>query len=395
MTELSIGQIRDFRLHSHHLDRVYAKDAIPEIAGACGMQNTPPGAWETALFNRVPDCSQEEMEELLYREKTLLQAWSFRGTPVVFPESESPVYLSALAARDGEPWIYTQGITLALDYLQMDFDEVFALLKQVIPKLDGHMAASKTALDQTLADWIAPYLPAEKRLLWNQPSMYGSPEKQTVGGAAVSFLLRPCSFEGLVVFGGRDKTTPTFTSYRNWTGHAVQADKDAEKKLVRKYLHCYGPTTADSFITWLGCGKKQGKRIWETAASEMEPVCVSGKKSYILSSDKDAFSSPPCPGREILLLGGHDPFLDQRDRTVPLPDKSFHKQVWKLVANPGTVVRRGEIIGTWNSKKKRAGMEITINLWDAGCSRAKLGDLAEEYAVFRQEKLVDIKYTGG
>ena len=50
---------------------------------------------------------------------------------------------------------------------------------------------------------MLPVLPAEKRDLWNQPSMYGSPDKQTVGGAVVSFLLRPCAFMGLVVFGRR------------------------------------------------------------------------------------------------------------------------------------------------------------------------------------------------
>ena len=85
MTEPSIEQIRIFRLRSHHLDSVYSKSETDRLAGACGMQNTPPGAWETALFNRVPDCTLSDMEHLLYEQKTLLQAWSYRGTPVDFP----------------------------------------------------------------------------------------------------------------------------------------------------------------------------------------------------------------------------------------------------------------------------------------------------------------------
>ena len=39
MTELSVEQIRRFRLAAHHLDRVYANADIPVVVGACGMQN--------------------------------------------------------------------------------------------------------------------------------------------------------------------------------------------------------------------------------------------------------------------------------------------------------------------------------------------------------------------
>lgn len=280
MTEPSIEQIRIFRLRSHHLDSVYSKSETDRLVGACGMQNTPPGAWETALFNRVPDCTLSDMEHLLYEQKTLLQAWSYRGTPVVFPVSESSAFLSALIPDEPEPWIYTQGIALALDFLQMDFDSLLEILKQVIPQLDDHVIVSKSALDQTLAGWMTPLIPIQKRKLWNQPSMYGSPDVQTVGGAVVSFLLRPCAFHGLVVFGKRDGISPTFTSFKNWTGSPIPPDRDAKKKLVRKYLHCYGPATADMFASWLGCSGKQARRMWNTIQKKWR-LSQSSKKRHL------------------------------------------------------------------------------------------------------------------
>lgn len=390
MTEPTIEQIRNFRLRSHHLDKYYNKNQIPGLVGACGMQNSPPGAWETALYNRVSGCSLPEMEQLLYEKKSLLQAWSLRGAPVVFPASESDAFLSALIAKDNEPWIYTQGITLALDFLQMGFDELFEMLKQVMPGLDGQLIISKTALDQTLAQWMLPLLPASKRDLWNQPSMYGSPDKQTVGGAVVSFLLRPCAFEGLVVFGARNGISPTFTSYKSWTGRPMNTggDRNAERKLVRKFLHCYGPATVDSFISWLGCSAKQGRRIWASVSEEMEPVKVLGKKAYLLSCDKEQLFSAELPERELLLLGGHDPFLDQRDRLILQPDKSRHKQIWKLVSNPGAILHRGEIIGIWTGKKAGSRLKLEMTLWSDLPEKQKLLDLAEEYSEFRQMKCI-------
>lgn len=395
--EPDVTQIRMFRLHSHHLDREYGKSDLLDIAGACGLQNTPPGAWETALFNRVPDYSQADMEELLYRKKTLLQAWSLRGAPVVFPASECDTFLTALTAKEDEPWIYTRGISAALDFLQMDFEELFLLLKRVIPRLDGGMITSKSDLDQTLAGWMEPFLADDKRVLWNRPSMYGDPDRQTVGGAVVSFLLRPCAFEGLVVFGERDGTSPTFTSRINWLGKtetAVEngtgesgASNGAAGKLVRKFLHCYGPATANMFAVWLGCSGKQARRMWKTVSEEMEAVTVSGKKAFILSCDRDKFLSPAPLQRELLLLGGHDPYLDQRDRLVLQPDRTLHSRIWKLVTNPGAVVYRGEVSGVWTGKKSSKGMEIKVSLWRDFPGRKKLAGLAEAYAAFRGQEL--------
>ena len=388
MTELSIEQIRNFRLRAHHLDAAYQMQDIPAAAGACGLQNSPPGAWETALYNRVPCCTLQDMERLLYKEKSLLQAWSLRGAPFVFPAGQSGVFLSALIPQAGEPWIYTQGIGLALDFLQLGFDELLELLMQVIPQLDSQVLTGKTDLDQTLAGWMLPLLPAGKQELWNRPSMYGHPEVQTVGGAVVSFLLRPCSFHGLVVFGERNAVSPTFTSYKRWTGRSLAPGNDVWKELVRSYLHCYGPAAVDSFAAWLGCSGKQGRRLWNALADEMEPVTVLGKKAWILSADRERLLSPAPLERELLLLGPHDPYLDQRDRFILLPDKSLHRQIWKLVANPGAVVYRGEIIGAWTGKRKSKGMELNMTLWSQPQKPQKLRELAEEYAAFRGQTLL-------
>lgn len=390
--EITAQEIRLFRLYAHHLDRRRDQRQIPEMVGACGMQNTPPGAWETALFNRVSDCGPSEMNALLSPQKTLLQAWSFRGAPVVFPSEESEVFLSALVPGDGEDWIYTLGIRGALDFLQMSFDEVLDKLLQVMPLLDERTIESKSALDQTVAGWMLPLLPAEKRDLWNSPSMYGAPDKQTVGGAAVSFLLRPCAFLGLVVFAERVGASPAFTSYRGWLGHSLSPGADAAGKLARKFLHCYGPATPDALAGWLDCSGKQARRMWESVSDEMEPVkTADGKRAFILSADRDALRSPPSPQRELILLGGHDPYLDQRDRYILLEDKGLQKKVWQTVANPGVILRRGEIIGIWTAKRKGGGMDVQMSLWkDAPGAKPELSALAEEYAAFRQQKLLKV-----
>ena len=116
---------------------------------------------------------------------------------MVFPTRDAGVFLTPLEARPGEePWIYTKGIGLALDFLGMDFAPLLALVRRAAAVLEQDTIQSKEMLDRCLADRVRPMLPADKRVLWDAPSMYGSPGRQTVGGAVVSFLLRPVPLAG-------------------------------------------------------------------------------------------------------------------------------------------------------------------------------------------------------
>lgn len=82
---LTEQQVLAHRLHAHHLDAPLPAGGLAQAAGACGLQNSPPGAWETAAFVRVREAGIAGLHDALYHDKTLLQAWSVRGVPLVFP----------------------------------------------------------------------------------------------------------------------------------------------------------------------------------------------------------------------------------------------------------------------------------------------------------------------
>lgn len=383
---IEADKIRSYRLHAHHLDRKIPAGEILTAAGVIGLQNSPPGAWETALFNRLKGCTLQILRDALYKQKSLLEAWSYRGAPVVFPTAQSDIFLTALLSEEEEqPWIYTMGITGALDFIKMSFDDLLLRVKEAAKYLDSHTLRSKEVLDQTLADIIENALPEEKRALWCAPSMYGNPEKQTVGGAAVSFLLRPCAFSSLVVFGERQGISPTFTSFKNWTGHMPYPMPNAEKQLTRKFLHCYGPTTVSSFMTWLGCSRQQANRLWNTISDEMESVQVDGKICWMLSEDMEGLLHAEQDEERFMLLGAHDPYLDMKDKSVILEDKAFHKQVWKYVANPGVILRGGRVVGIWKAKTQKEKLDVVMTVWETikPSEQQVLKSLVEEYAAFR------------
>lgn len=391
--EIAPESIRAFRVQAHHLDRKLPAGAEEAAASVCGFQNSPPGAWETALWNRVEGCTLQAAQSALYAEKRLLQAWSVRGVPLVFPASESGVFLAPLAAAAGEtPWIYTRGIAAALDFLGMAFDELLPLVLRAAEYLETHTVARKEALDAALAEIVEAALPAEKLPLWRAPSMYGP--RQTVGGAVVSFLLRPCAFYSRVVFGARDGVHPTFTSFQRWTGRAPETPPDAEKRLVQKFLHAHGPADPAALAAWLGCGQRQAKRLWQSAAAETVPVRAAGKARYVLAADLDALRTAVCDTGAWRMLGPHDPYLDLRDRTVLLDDVQKQRIVWQTVSNPGALLCGGRIAGVWRQKQQKAALSVEMVLFEPAdaAARQSLEQEAAQYAAFRGAALREVVF---
>lgn len=373
MLTLSARQVLGHRLWAHHLDRPLPIAGLLEAAGACGVQNSPPGACETALWNRVEGLTPLALQRELVETRSMLQAWSFRGAPCVFPTRDIPVFLHALIPQPGEPWIYTGGAPLALEHVGMDFDTVLALVQEALSLLDNETVLSKSALDATIAQAVAPLLPPEKRALWEDPSMYGP--NQTVGGAAVSFMLRPCAMQGLVVFGARASGSPTFTSARRWLGDCPTPTGAGQRELVRRFLHCYGPADQTMLAQWLGCSPGQAHRLWQCAEADMMQAVVEGRIRYILAEDADSFDGAMLPD-DVRLLGPHDPYLDCRDRELLLPEKPLQRRVWKTVANPGAILRAGRVEGVWKAKKAGRKLTVAATLWR--------GDPATALAVQRQ-----------
>lgn len=210
--ELSARQIRAHRLRAHHLDQKYPFGELLTVAGTCGLQNSPPGAWETAAFCRLKDCTLPQLHQALYQKKELLQAWSIRGVPLIFPTADSGVFFLRLLCRRGgavdlhqrnRPCARPSGDVLCRA----------AALGGERSRISGrshHQKQGGAGPGAGPADRRTT--PGSKAIALERPSMYGAPDRQTVGGAAVSFLLRPCSFKGLVVFGEREGISPTFTS---------------------------------------------------------------------------------------------------------------------------------------------------------------------------------------
>jgi hypothetical protein len=137
---------------------------------------------------------------------------------------------------------------------------------------------------------------------------------------------------------------------------------DARLELARRYLHVYGPTTAEAFAEWSAIAPARGRATFDALAGSLAPVRTPVGDAWMLSADEDTFRASVggdvAPAR---LLPSGDPYflLQGVARELLVPDVARRGELWTARVWPGAVLVGGEVAGTW----RRAGAVITIQTW--------------------------------
>lgn len=85
MLQVGRDQVLAFRLNGHHLAQRLPEGSLLVAAGACGVQNSPPGSAALALHARVDGLTPEQLDQAVDVDKRLLQSWCMRGAPYFSP----------------------------------------------------------------------------------------------------------------------------------------------------------------------------------------------------------------------------------------------------------------------------------------------------------------------
>jgi len=137
--------------------------------------------------------------------------------------------------------------------------------------------------------------------------------------------------------------------------------RDARLELARRYLHIFGPTTAEAFAQWAGIGPERGIAAFAALRKTLTPVRTPIGDAWILTRDEPLFRAAPRAAASARLLPSGDTYflLQGGDRELLVPDASRRKLLWTTRVWPGAVLVDGEIVGTW----RRALGNVTIQAW--------------------------------
>ncbi len=147
-----------------------------------------------------------------------------------------------------------------------------------------------------------------------------------------------------------------------WTVAAPEVDPAAARQdLALRYLHVFGPATADRFARWAGISQRSASAAFAALAGSLLPVRSPLGDELLLADDEPAMraaAAAPAPAR--LLPSGDAYFLlDGQERELLVPRADQRERLWTSRVWPGALLVDGEIRGTW----RRAQHVVRIDVW--------------------------------
>ena len=392
-------EIIAFRLRAHHLDERLSRNSLTEAAGACGIQNSPPGSALTSLHARVEDMSATALDSAVEEEKSLLQSWCMRGAPHFFPAADLPVFTTGVEPTSEKAMRhFVLGVEQSVDSLGISLSQILDQVEQEIAGVLRGRRMTITELGEELAEVLATSLTTKQRSTWESQGPYA--KGQSLGAGVIHFCIRLLTLRQILCFAPREGNTAPFVLLDEWVDPRsmpstapTESERDrARSELLRRYLHCYGPSTRADFAAWIGIRSTEATPWWDLIAGEITEI-DRGRRTWMLAEDVDELHRAQLP-HGVRLLPPHDPYTQMRDRET-IASKEFHREIWKTVGDPGALLVDGRIAGTWRARKRNRRLSMTIATFGTVPKSVKSALTAEAEAIgaLREADAVDIEFA--
>jgi hypothetical protein len=296
---------------------------------------------ELQLANRIDGLTQEDVRDALWKERSLVKAWTVRGTLHLHPANEVSLWLAATratspAVSELQAWVDPKG-TL---HPALGSEDVERIRVAVLEVLDG-----RCLLRQELADEVVERVGTK------------------VGGRLLS---------GFAFFGGAElcQGPPqgnkiTLARPDQWIEGWRDVDEhEALREVCRRYLRTYAPARPADFREWFALrSPAHAREVFESLSDQLEDVDVEGHVAQVLRGDTVFPKSSP----SLRLLPEYDVYVmgfREREHLVP---ESAKKQVaahgrgrYEGPAGVRFLLIDGVTAGLWERRKRGKRIELTV-----------------------------------
>ena len=325
------AQVLAFRSAAHSLDRRRPAAQLLDVAGACGIQDTPPGNADVSLAARLD--VDGPVAKAAVDGKELLLTWSVRGAPHLFPARDFAVFTTGACPAEG-----------TRQKLWGEPEEALVEVEAAIVAVLGVQARPKGDVSAEVTGSLRPELTP-----WCAACQANHPRES---------VFRATPLLGRIVL---TSTAPVLLARAEaWVGAGAGGDAVASRtELLLRYLHAYAPTTSGHFAEWAGIAKADAAERWSRLADRLVAVRTDKGRAFVLEEDLDALAGPPAPAG-VRLLPAKDGFLQARDRDLLFPDPAHRKAVFPVIGGPGVVLHEARPVGIWRGATKGKSYEVTV-----------------------------------
>jgi hypothetical protein len=347
VSEVGWDEIRARRMARSSLDVRAGRDRLVDVAGAvCGVHAQVQAAAELQIAARLEGAAQGDVRAALWEERTLVKAWTVRGTLHLHPAGDLPLWLAARRAvldsiDSGLPaWRDPAGVV----HPALDAADVEAVRSAVWEVLDG-----RCLLRDELTAAVVQRVGA-------------GPQERLRSGFAF-FLDELCQ-------GPPQGARITLVRPDQWIERwqEVADPQRALQETCRRFLHAYGPARPADFREWCGTAAfrvADAAALFESLGDELEEITVAGHAYFVPAGDR----SFPEPGHQVRLLPEYDAYVmgfRERDRLIPQPVRDLiaahGRGRYEGPAAVRLVLVDGIAAGLWERRRRGKRLELDVRL---------------------------------
>jgi hypothetical protein len=345
--EAGWDEVRARRLERSSLSERAGGDRLVEVVGAvCGVHAQVQVSAELQLAARVDGIGQADVRAALWEQRSLVKAWTVRGTLHLHPAEELALWYAARRAGQGSTdeglpeWRDPAGAV----HPPLSADEVAAVRAAVWDVLDG-----RCLLRDELADEVVQRV--------------GAAPRERLSSGFAFFVSDLCQ-------GPPQGSRITLVRPDQWIAGWKEPgdDREALREVCRRFLRTYGPARPSDFAEWFASAalKVAGARaLFDKLGGELEEIGVDGRSAFVLAGDR----SFPAASRQVRLLPEYDVYVmgfRERDQLVPEPVReliaSHRRGRYEGPAGVRLVLVDGVAAGLLERKKRGKRIELGVRL---------------------------------
>jgi hypothetical protein len=333
-------QVWGLRLARHGLSQpVPPRDLAPQVSVMCGAHAQVMSAAEISIGLRVEGITRRAVREALWEDRSLVKAFGPRGTVHVVASADLPTWNAALGAALDPPNLAPE--------VRMDTEQT----DSVVAAIDAALADAELTLEELHAEvvrragaWAGErVMPAFQELWprWRQAE-------------------RTAAFRGVLCFGPNRGQKVTYTSPRRWLGaHTSEDASRAGRRVLRRYLHAYGPAAPEHLARWLGSSPAWAQALFRAASVDLARVDVEGDALWTLARDE---GPQPEGAAGIWLLPYFDAYtVGCHPRERLFPGRAADRALTRGGAgNRPVLLADGIVAGVWHQRRSGQRLHVTV-----------------------------------
>jgi hypothetical protein len=325
------GQIHSLRLHRHHLLDRKPAGPIALCRDVCGIQAQLTQAAYLQLWARNHSLTRGQIEDCLWKERSLVKTSLMRQTLHLIPADEFSIYIPALKrSRINAAFSVMKRCKISRE----EADDLTAYILEALAAGPLDRTAIRAAVRPKVSKRVRSWMDK----VWS--------------------ILRFPVAEGLVCYGPGEGNQITFIRSDQWLPRQKMLDEQSAKcELLRRYLRAYGPATWKDFAHWSGISMVEVRELPPLVENELEEV----GGLLLLREDVKALKDTPTVLDSVHLLPHFDVYLLAHATKEHFLEPAHYKRVYR---NQGWIspvlLVGGEISGVW--RYDFAGKKVVVTV---------------------------------